>query len=218
MVAIYCESGLDEALAGLYFDNRDELLNLLHPACDLLGIALSNIALRERLADESNRDVLTGLLNRKGFIQAATRELQNSLTVQKPMSFIMFDIDHFKQVNDQYGHDIGDEVLVSFSNILSENIRAEDILCRYGGEEFLLIMPNSNAEQAFQKSEELRQIVQSASIVVDSKVNIHITFSGGIACFPDEGETLRELIKKADIALYESKRMGRNKIYFKNEG
>jgi diguanylate cyclase (GGDEF)-like protein len=215
MVTIYCGSGLDEALADLYFENRDDLLNLLQPACDLLGIALSNIALRERLSDESNRDVLTGLLNRKGVIQAATRELQNSVSVNKPLSFMMFDIDHFKKVNDQYGHDIGDAVLVSLSSIISENIRAEDICCRYGGEEFLLIMPNSTIEQAFQKSEELRQIIQSTSIAVDNKVDIHITFSGGIACFPSDGDTLRELIKKADIALYESKKMGRNRIHFK---
>ena len=212
ILTLYRESCFDDALAELYFANRDELLDLLQPACDLLGIALSNIALRERLSDESNRDVLTGLLNRKGFVQAATREMKNALASQEKMSFMMFDIDHFKKVNDQYGHDVGDVVLVYFSDIISNNIRAEDILCRYGGEEFLLIMPNTTINFAYQKSEELRLAVQEALIPAQSGVDISITFSGGLSCFPEEGQTLRELIKTADVALYDAKRMGRNKI------
>lgn len=212
IVALYRKDDFDTAMYKLYFSDREDLLNLLQPACDLLGIALTNIALREKLSDESNRDALTGLLNRKGFLQAATRTLQSATTSGQPLSFIMFDIDHFKRINDEYGHDIGDSVLVSFADIIIANTRAEDVFCRYGGEEFLLIMPGVSLEQAFQKGDELRQIVMQTSILVLNKREVALTVSGGVSGYMNEGETLGELIKKADIAMYEAKNAGRNTI------
>ena len=212
ILTLYRTDDLDNAIHELYFSNRDDLLNLLQPACDLLGIALTNIALREKLSDESNRDSLTGLLNRKGFMQAATRALHSATTSLQPLSFIMFDIDHFKNINDEYGHDIGDQVLVSFTDVVLVNIRAEDIFCRYGGEEFLLIMPGVSLETAFKKADELRQIVMQTPILIRSKQRITLTVSGGVSSFMGKGEALDGLIKKADVALYEAKNSGRNAI------
>lgn len=213
MVILYRKDGLDNAIHQLYFSDRDDLLNLLQPACDLLGIALTNIALREKLSDESSRDSLTGLLNRKGFMQAATRALHSATTSMQPLSFIMFDIDHFKNINDEYGHDIGDRVLVSFADVVAANIRAEDIFCRYGGEEFLLIMPGVSLERAFKKADELRQIVMQTPILVRGKQGITLTVSGGVTSFMGKGETLDGLIKNADVAMYEAKSSGRNAIF-----
>ena len=212
IVTLYRKDDLDDAIQQLHFSDREDLLNLLQPACDLLGIALTNLELREKLADESSRDALTGLLNRKGFVQAATRALQSATTSSKSLSFILFDIDHFKSINDEYGHDIGDRVLVHFADVIVDNIRAEDIFCRYGGEEFLLIMPCVSIEQAYQKADELRQIVEKNSIAILNNRDVALTVSGGVSAFMNKGDTLDELIKQADMAMYEAKNSGRNTI------
>jgi diguanylate cyclase (GGDEF)-like protein len=127
------------------------------------------------------------------------------------LSVAMVDIDHFKLVNDNHGHGVGDECLVTLAGLMQRHFRRSDIICRYGGEEFLIVLPDSNAELAAQRIEEFRQIVAGTTIESGGQV-ISLTVSAGVATFPEQGEVLAGIIRKADRALYMSKHGGRNRV------
>lgn len=191
---------------------KEELIDYMQPACNVLAIALSNVELHNKLSSETEKYVLTGLLNRKGYLKAASRSLKNSVLSDKSISFVMFDLDYFKTINDEHGHNVGDTALTNFADLITNNIRGRDIFCRYGGEEFLLILPDTDCKTAYEKAEELRQEVEQADIMDSKNHSIRLTVSGGVACFPENGKSLEQLVTNADEALYQAKAQGRNRI------
>jgi len=124
---------------------------------------------------------------------------------------VMMDIDHFKKVNDTYGHETGDVVLKTLSKMLTDQSRQGDFVCRYGGEEFVLVMPNIGLEVAEGRANSLLELISSLFVPI-GKFNLNVTVSMGISCFPDHGETKDELLRMADKALYAAKDMGRNRV------
>lgn len=165
-----------------------------------------------QLADMMTKDSLTGLLQHARVKERLSHELQRSERNGEPLSVVMLDIDHFKKVNDNYGHLIGDQVISSLANLLKQQLRKTDIIGRYGGEEFLLILPDCNKEQAFGLVEQLRQSFASLPFSFDYQ-NFHCTFSAGISQAKATDET-DQLIDQADKALYSSKHAGRNQTQF----
>ncbi len=155
-------------------------------------------------------DPLTGLYNRRMFIELAKKKLNEIKRYQEPLSLIMLDIDYFKQINDTYGHDAGDIALKFLADILKRNVRASDIVARWGGEEFIILFPKTTLEQAHKVAEKIRRIVERSTIDLPNGGKLKFTVSLGVSSFSGK-EDLEELIKEADIALYEAKKRGRNR-------
>ena len=153
----------------------------------------------------ASKDFLTGIYNRRSFEAFA-----NSFLATDDVALILIDIDYFKFINDNYGHLIGDEVLKYVTNKIKILIRKNDIFARIGGEEFVVLLPNTSLKNAYKIAEKLRQIIEQASIKID-KLNIDITISLGVASL-DKNETLKDLLQKVDIALYKAKSNGRNRV------
>ena len=167
--------------------------------------------LQAELRQQALNDPLTGLYNRRYLSEALAREMLRCQRENTPLSIIMADIDHFKMINDNHGHQAGDEVLVQVAALLKSQARGSDIACRYGGEEFLLVMPGSSLEFARKRAEEIRQKCGALAIEREGR-NLDVTLSFGIAACPDHGQKGEELILKADHALYQSKEGGRNQV------
>lgn len=155
-------------------------------------------------------DALTQAYTRRYFEDVAEREMARSLRNSKPLSLVMLDIDFFKKVNDTHGHLAGDKVLVTLANLCRENIRSTDVFCRFGGEEFIILMPETDLDSAFQKIEDLRERVAAEPLVEFNGEDIAVTFSAGLASWHSD-ETLEELIDRADKSLYQAKQQGRNR-------
>lgn len=167
--------------------------------------------LQVALQELAVRDSLTGLYNRRYLDETLEREVSRARREGNPLSLVMLDIDYFKRVNDTYGHQVGDEALRMLATTLLADIRAEDVACRYGGEEFLILLPNMPLETAMQRAEAWRKAVEELSVVLG---NFHITFtvSLGVAAYPEHGKTPDDLTRCADQALYRAKNQGRNQI------
>jgi diguanylate cyclase (GGDEF)-like protein len=169
------------------------------------------------LTRQAARDSLTGMLNRRSFLVEFERELARVRRGGSVLSVAMFDLDHFKKLNDLHGHPAGDEVLRSIAATMQASIRQPDILGRYGGEEFALLMPDTDAEMAMRVAERIRVSVQMHGVEWNGQV-LSITLSGGIAAFAVHGVAADGLIAAADAALYEAKRAGRNRILLAQAG
>lgn len=169
------------------------------------------ILLQSELKEQAIRDPLTGLYNRRYLNETLPRELSRARRDVQPLAVVMLDLDHFKQVNDTYGHAAGDAVLKAVAVVLETGARESDMVCRYGGEEFLIALPGINAEQALQRAESWR-VAMAATAIRHGDAAIVITLSAGIALFPNHGEDVLSLIACADRALYESKNGGRNRV------
>ena len=158
-------------------------------------------------------DQLTGLHNRRYMARHLDSLISNAQKSNKPLSFLIMDIDHFKSVNDTHGHDIGDEVLREFANRISANIRGIDLACRYGGEEFVVAMPDTDLDLAYTIAERLRKSVETTPFEI-SRVpgTLNVTISIGIAVSQGEGDNAEKLLHRADQALYRAKREGRNRV------
>jgi diguanylate cyclase (GGDEF)-like protein/PAS domain S-box-containing protein len=167
--------------------------------------------LHSLLQEQVIRDPLTGLYNRRYLNETLQHITDRTMRKQNPLSILMIDIDFFKEINDVYGHTAGDNVLVSLSEIFINNIRGCDMLYRYGGEEFLILMVDTPLETARRRAEMMRASIEEASFEIDKKC-IHMTISIGVATFPVDGRDLWQVIDAADIALYEAKASGRNCI------
>lgn len=168
-------------------------------------------------AIKSITDPLTGLYTRAYFeeyLQVQTRVLVNleDSSPQKKMSFLMIDIDHFKKVNDNYGHQAGDYILKQVASIIKKAFRQTDILCRYGGEEFLIILPSTDLNGAYLAGEKLRKLIEEAKMIFNDELHIPTTISLGAAHYKIGQETYLQAINRADEALYRAKQLGRNKI------
>ena len=180
----------------------------------LRGIIV-DITERKQLEDElhhqATTDSLTGVFNRRHFEQLATAEMKRAIRLGHPLTIVLIDIDHFKHVNDTYGHAAGDQALLTFTTLCQKNIREIDIFSRFGGDEFALLLPEANSRQAYAVIERIRQAIATEPINLDGKL-ISLTISSGIASVSDAGEDFDKLLIKADQALYRAKEAGRNKI------
>jgi diguanylate cyclase (GGDEF)-like protein len=183
----------------------EEVIKRLHAEEDLLQENL-------RLRRESVRDPLTGLYNRRYLEESLTREESRAKRAGWPLSMMMIDIDHFKQYNDTYGHAAGDEVLRAVSRCLESLARSEDIVCRYGGEEFVLVMTNTAPNTLWQRANALRDGILKLHIEHDHHPLGPVTLSIGLAIYPDNGESARAALQAADVALYQAKHAGRDRI------
>jgi diguanylate cyclase (GGDEF)-like protein/PAS domain S-box-containing protein len=179
---------------------------------DRLALALSNLKLRQTLRHLSLQDSVTGLYNRRFMEEAIKLQILRAKRAHSPLSIVMMDIDHFKQINDGYGHDTGDAVLRGLADLLQRSIRQSDVACRFGGEEFILLLPDTPTEVAERRAEALRVAVEKMALQYDGKTLDQLTVSLGVATYPDNGLTLQALIKVADTALYNAKETGRNRV------
>ena len=156
-------------------------------------------------------DGLTQVYNKRYFLELLEKEISRAIRYGRSLSLIMFDIDHFKQINDTYGHLAGDAVLKQLAQVIKAKIRREDIIGRYGGEEFGIILPEINKHNAIRTAEKIRRLVESTVFMFEDTL-IPVTISLGVASLEDEPLTPEELIKRADSKLYEAKRSGRNRV------
>ncbi len=177
-----------------------------------IAMALSNLRLHETLRSQSIRDPLTGLFNRRFMEESLELELRRATRNQRPLGVIMLDLDHFKHFNDTFGHEAGDTLLRELGTFLQSNIRAEDIACRYGGEEFTLILPEGNAEVTLQRANFLREAIKRMDVKHRNQPLGRITASMGVAVFPEHGRTRDALLAASDEALYRSKEEGRDRV------
>ena len=177
-----------------------------------ISIAVANLKLREKLSYQSVRDPLTGLFNRRHLEDVLPRDLARAEREKRGLAVMMIDVDHFKKFNDTYGHEAGDVALTSVARQLEMFCRQSDIACRFGGEEFAIVMPQVTVAQAQARAQQLCDRMAGLEIVVRDKLLKTITISVGVAMYPDDGVTARNLIDAADRALYQAKNLGRNRV------
>jgi diguanylate cyclase (GGDEF)-like protein/PAS domain S-box-containing protein len=176
-----------------------------------LGLVLMNFRLRETLRLEAMQDSLTGLYNRRFLEVALKREFARGVREDNSVGVMMIDVDHFKPFNDTYGHDAGDVVLRQLGQLLMDHCRAAELACRFGGEEFVLVVPGASREASAAVAERLLGAVRQMKVIIDGMVLPHLTVSIGIAFFPEHGETTADVIRAADQALYAAKETGRDR-------
>ena len=179
---------------------------------DRIGLSLSNLMLRSDLRQLSIHDPLTGLFNRRYMEETLDLETRRAVRKEQSIGVIMLDIDHFKSFNDRFGHAAGDELLRALAALTQAHLRAGDIACRYGGEEFLLILPEASLEAAMRRAEDLRQRVKSMEVKHQGTALGQVTISLGVAVYPDHGRTRELLQSAADVALYAAKAGGRDRV------
>ena len=173
--------------------------------------ALNNIELFKKMEDLSNIDGLTELYNRRCFNNMIERKTSEAGRMKVPLSMIMLDIDHFKKVNDVYGHKAGDDVIRFISKTIRNSVRKVDFAARYGGEEFVILLNNTTVESAAKIAEKIRNLVRDASVNADGII-LSVTASFGVSSFPEPSMSAGELVKDADTALYYSKEHGRDQV------
>lgn len=185
---------------------------LIETVSEQMALALSNLRLRDALRRQSIRDTLTDLFNRRYLDETLPREIARAKRGNLPLSVIMMDVDHFKRFNDTYGHEAGDMVLKTVGKFLKSKVRTEDIACRYGGEEFTLILPGAAREIAQDRAERLRQGIRSLVLNHNGHPVGPLTLSLGVAIFPANGEDGPAVLQAADTALYRAKQSGRDQV------
>lgn len=187
--------------------NESQLM-FVEQVVEHLTLALKNSLMHETVLELSIRDELTGLYNRRYLYQELAREIVRSSRYEDPLALLMFDIDHFKRINDTYGHAAGDEVLRIVSQIIGQNLRGSDVPCRYGGEEIAVILPNTVEADALQLAERIRNMLARHKIAYES-IDLSITVSIGITAWQTT-DGANQMLNRADQALYEAKAEGRN--------
>ncbi len=200
----------------LYLSSRDDgflaRLDLVKTAAEQLSMALSSLDLQARLRVQSIREPLTGLFNRRYLEESLVRELARCERRHMPLGLLMLDLDHFKRFNDLHGHAGGDALLSEFGRLLQALSRDEDIACRYGGEEFTLILPEADAVTVLARAEAIRTGVEGLRVTHLGQELPPVTVSIGVAMFPQHGGLGESLMRHADAALYRAKHAGRNRI------
>jgi diguanylate cyclase (GGDEF)-like protein len=185
--------------------------SLLH-ANEKLQTQLIEISLlQSQLREQVIRDPLTNLFNRRYFDETLERELARASREKYPLCIVMMDIDHFKKVNDTYGHEAGDTVLKTLGELVTRQCRQGDFVCRFGGEEFVLVMPNINVEVARTRAESILKAVRELTIPY-GVFSLNVTLSMGISRYPGDSMAPRGLVRAADKALYTAKENGRNRV------
>jgi diguanylate cyclase (GGDEF)-like protein len=211
-----------ETLGVLYREglpgNKDDFFELsdlgrqANAAGERISLALANLKLRDVLRTQSIRDPLTGLFNRRYMEETLSREIQRAFRNNESLSLLMLDIDHFKQFNDTFGHQAGDTLLREFGAFLSRRTRGQDVACRFGGEEFAIILTAASIEAATKRAELLCQETRQLSVIHSGQTLGKVTISVGLSSFPSNGKNSEELLKAADEALYLAKGQGRDRI------
>jgi len=202
------ESEADSGSQGLQ-DSRQQVASTV---AGHIALSLASLRLRETLRDQSIRDPLTGLFNRRFMEESLEREMQRGVRKNHPVSVLFIDLDHFKRFNDTFGHAAGDMVLRSIAELFCKVFRVDDVICRYGGEEFGVILPESSAENAAIRANALRGLAKKLQIQYKNQTLGMVTLSIGVATFPEHGRTAEELLKVADQCLYKSKSAGRDLV------
>lgn len=214
---------VQEKIVGiLYLDDfvprvfATEQLHMLSVLASFASMSIDNARLHREMCQLASTDGLTGLYNHRIFSQMLQEELSRAQRHNLPLALVMFDVDDFKRFNDSYGHPVGDQVLVAVAEILGETLRKCDIAFRYGGEEFIAILPETPAEPAVLVAERIRQTIetQSRRHLPDS-IGHGVTVSVGVASFPRDGESGESLLKMVDDLLYRAKKEGKNNVYFR---
>ena len=187
-------------------------LSLKNTFAGQIGLSIANIRLREALRSQSIIDALTGLFNRRYLEEILEREVRRATRSEQPVGVMMLDLDHFKNFNDTYGHEAGDAVLREAAAFLKRSVRAEDIVCRFGGEEFVIILPLADANATQGRAERIRSKVHELTVLHEGKSVGAVTVSVGVAALPAHGESSKALLEAADAALYRAKREGRDRV------
>lgn len=204
------EAGADDYLTKPF--DQHELKVRLRAGSRVIDLQRQLLAAREELREQATKDFLTRTWNRSAILDILQRELIRSARERRPLSLVLADLDHFKQVNDTYGHFAGDAVLCEFTRRIQSTMRSYDALGRYGGEEFLIVLPGCDDTCAYQQAERMRLAVATDPMRFDDGCH-KLTASFGLSCFrPGMNLTSETLIRLADDALYEAKRQGRNRI------
>jgi diguanylate cyclase (GGDEF)-like protein len=193
-----------------------DVQRLASALAEQLSLAVGNLRLQETLRSGSERDPLTDLYNRRHLEISLQRELARARRHGFPVSLIMLDVDHFKAFNDTNGHDAGDEVLRNVAQVLKRHTRVEDVACRYGGEEFMVVLSACPVDDAYSKAEAIREAIAQLHVFSRGIALPLITASLGVACYPEDGERMEDLVAGADAALYKAKSSGRNCIAASN--
>ena len=210
-----------DAIGLLHFTLQEDMaqhhsLTLVQENAEILasqiGPGLASMALREHLKLQSVRDGLTGLYNRRFLEESIPREIHRAERSKNGFGLIMMDLDHFKKLNDQSGHQAGDEVLFKFAQFLKGHIRGEDIACRYGGEEFVLVLPGASLEITRSRAEIICSNVNTIPLKFHGEVLPSLTVSIGVARFPEHGINWDSILRAADVALYKAKTQGRDRV------
>jgi diguanylate cyclase (GGDEF)-like protein len=175
------------------------------------AIVIENAKLYEKSQQLATSDALTSIFNRRHFYELALTEFERSKRYKAHLSVIMLDIDHFKYINDKYGHLTGDQILISFVQRVQAELRTSDVFARYGGEEFIILLPETDNRQAIQVAERLR-VVTAEKPFTNNQTSPYITISLGVATLDDSCDNLDTLIDRSDKALYEAKQIGRNRV------
>ena len=202
---VQCES--DEIVQAV-----ERRMDGLRQLVQITGMAIAALNLQLKLEHQSIRDPLTDLFNRHFMQLSLDRELVRAARKNQILAVFMVDADHFKRFNDTRGHAAGDTVLQGMADVFRTSIRAEDIACRYGGEEFTIILPDTTMTGALDRAETIRRAIENLKISVGREVFSDFTVSIGVACYPHDGETGEFLLRRADLALYRAKREGRNRV------
>ncbi|MBF0530081.1 MAG: GGDEF domain-containing protein, partial [Deltaproteobacteria bacterium] len=196
-----------EATARLVYDEAGQPL-------ELVGVS-RNITdrkrLQKKLQQQATTDELTGISNRHHFLELAHSELKRAIRLKHPLAIVLLDIDHFKQINDTYGHATGDRVLVAFTKVCLKKIREIDVFARFGGDEFVLLLPETNNTHAYDAMERVRLGLTAQPIDFDGRP-VSITISAGVSGLKSDQETFDALLSRADQALYRAKEGGRNRV------
>jgi diguanylate cyclase (GGDEF)-like protein len=206
---ICIEAGSPECDA-VRIDQSDQ--DLVIVMAEQLSLALSNVKLKEMLKQQSIVDPLTCLFNRRYMDETLQRELARAKRKSVPLALVMIDVDHFKSINDRFGHDAGDEVLRTIALRIRENVREGDLVCRFGGEEIVIVMPECGAADAYLRADRIRQAVRSIEIRHGDHRIGPVTASFGIASYPQDATDPGALTEAADSAMYEAKRLGRDLV------
>lgn len=177
-----------------------------------IALSLASINLRETLRDQSIRDPLTGLFNRRFMVESLDRELLRAKRKNHPLTVLFLDLDHFKRFNDTFGHDAGDLVLRSMAEVFRQYFRGDDVVCRYGGEEFAVILPESTAKDAEDRANKLRLDAMKLQLKHQGRTLDPVSISVGVASFPEHGSTAEVLLRVADQCLYQAKADGRDRV------
>jgi diguanylate cyclase (GGDEF)-like protein len=214
LVLLSARSNQEDLIAGLE-SGADDFIRKPFDAAELrarLNIGRRILDLEQSLRAQAIRDPLTGLYNRRYMEETLHREISRAIRKGTDLGVILVDIDHFKQINDTYGHQAGDQVLRVVGQFMLDSFRLADIVCRFGGEEFVVILPEVSTEITRNRAEQLREGITNREIFFKDVKLVPVYLSAGIAEFPLHGNTAEELLHKADQALYIAKAEGRNRV------
>lgn len=191
----------------------ERLEQLIRVFAERVSLALANLSLSESLRLQSVRDPLTNLFNRRYMEETLEREFRQAVRHKRPLGVLMLDLDHFKIFNDTNGHSAGDLLLRELGVYLTHNVRSSDVICRYGGDEFAIIMPESNLEESRKRAEQLRLGIKNMQVESRGQLLNSVTVSIGVTSFPEQGKSTEEILRIADDALYKVKKTGRDRVF-----